>query len=336
MALIAVTRTLPGPAQADLEAAGHEVRVHTGTRPPSPEALRALARDADALLCTLADRIDGPLLAASPKLRAIATYAVGTDNIDLAAAAGRGIAVGNTPDVLTDATADLALALLLSAARQLPAAEAQVRGGDWVSWQPTGFLGLELRGARLCVVGAGRIGRAVGERAAAFGMVVTLLGRDADLHAALAEADVVSIHAPLTSATRGLIDAAALAAMPPGGILVNTARGEIVDQSALAAALHSGHLAAAALDVTTPEPLPVDDALLRAPNLIVVPHRIGHHPSARGHGRSSGPQRAGGARRPPHAVAGRRAFAYGLTITLMASRSSIDWYPAGTSARATV
>ncbi len=272
MARVFVTRELPGDAVGRLIAAGHEVTVHPGEMPPTREQLATGLAGADGLLSMLTDRIDAELLDGAPSLRAIANYAVGSDNIDLCAAQARGIAVGVTPDVLTDATADLMMALLLSAARRLPQAAADVRGGAWRTWEPAGWLGLELRGARLALIGHGRIGRAVGERAAAFGMEVEPVGRGDDLHAALGRADVVSLHAPLTDKTRHLIDAAALDAIKPGAILVNTARGGLVDQEALARALRTGRLAAAALDVTDPEPLPADDPLLAAPNLLVVPH----------------------------------------------------------------
>ncbi|MBJ7472362.1 MAG: D-glycerate dehydrogenase [Solirubrobacteraceae bacterium] len=272
MAKVVVTRQLPAGPLDLLTDAGHEVLVRESTQPPSSTELQALVADADGLLCTLTERIDGALLNAAPRLRAIAVFAVGTDNVDLEATGARGIPVGNTPDVLTDATADLAMALLLATARRLPEAAANVTTGEWTTWEPLGFLGLELRGARLCVVGAGRIGRATGERAAAFGMQVDYVGRGDDLHAALARADVVSLHAPLTDQTHHLIDAAALAATKRGAILVNTSRGGLVDQVALAEALRSGHLAAAGLDVTDPEPLPATDPLLTAPNLLVLPH----------------------------------------------------------------
>lgn len=272
MARIIVTRPLAGTAIEQLTAAGHDVHVHDGSKPADAAELRALVADADGLLCMLTDRIDAALLDAAPALRAVAVYAVGTDNVDFPAAAARGVAIGNTPDVLTDATADLAMALLLAAARHLPAAEASVRSGAWASWEPQGFLGLELSGARLCVFGAGRIGRATATRAAAFGMELEFVGRHDDLHAALGRADAVTLHAPLTEQTRGVIDATALAAIKPGAILVNTARGQLVDQTALAEALRSGRLASAALDVTDPEPLPADHPLLAAPNLIVLPH----------------------------------------------------------------
>lgn len=271
MSKILVTRRLPFPALERL-ASVHDVETWPGELPPAPEELRALAADADGLLCLLTDRVGQELLDAAPRLRAVAVYAVGTDNVDHAAARARGIAVGNTPDVLTEATADLAFALILAAARRLPEAAAAVRTpGGWRTWEPAGWLGLELHGATLGIVGAGRIGAAVARRAAGFGMRV-LRHRPLPLERVLAESDVVSLHVPLTGATRHLIDAGVLAAMKPGAILVNTARGGVVDQAALADALHSGHLGAAALDVTEPEPLPADHPLLAAPNLLVVPH----------------------------------------------------------------
>lgn len=272
MARVLVTRPLPFPALDRLAAAGHAVHVRDGALPPSPAELRALAADADGVLSLLTDRIDRELLDGAPGLRVVANFAVGCDNIDLTACGERGVAVGVTPDVLTEATADLAFALLLAAARRLAEGERAVRAGDWRTWEPAGWLGADVHGRTLVVVGAGRIGRAVARRAAGFDMRVITVGRAGDLHAALAEADFISLHTPLTPATRHLVGAAALAACKPGAILVNTARGGVVDQVALAGALRSGRLAAAALDVTDPEPLPPDDPLLSAPNLLVVPH----------------------------------------------------------------
>jgi len=272
MAQVFVTRRLAGTALDRLAAAGHAVTVHPGDLPPTAGELAAGVATADGLLCLLTERIDAAVIDAAPRLRAIANYAVGSDNIDVAAAATRGIAVGVTPGVLTDATADLTLALLLSAARRLPDAQRSVTDGAWTTWEPRAWLGLELRGARLAVVGFGRIGQAVAERATAFGMEVEPVRRGDDLHAALARADAVTLHCPLTPDTHHLIDAAALGAMKPTAILVNTARGGIVDQVALAAALRAGGIAAAALDVTDPEPPPPGDPLLSAPNLIVLPH----------------------------------------------------------------
>jgi glyoxylate reductase len=271
MARCVVTRRLPGPA-LDRLAAAHEVEVWPGELPPPADELHALVASAEGLLCLLTDRIDGALLNAAPRLRAIANYAVGTDNVDLEATAARGIPVGVTPDVLTDATADLTMALLLAAARRLPEAREAVLTGGWRTWDPQGFLGLELSGATLAIVGAGRIGRAVARRARAFGTGVVLVGRDDNLHAALSRADAVSLHVPLTRETHGLIDAAALAAMRPRAILVNTARGGLIDQAALLEALRTGAIGAAALDVTHPEPPAPDDPLLRAPGVLVVPH----------------------------------------------------------------
>lgn len=271
MARCLVTSALPGGALDRLRER-HEVEVWTGGLPAPRAWLMERVGEIEGLLCLLSDRIDAELIAAAPALKVISNYAVGTDNIDLTAAAARRIAVGRTPDVLTDATADLAMALLLAVGRHLPQAERAAREGRWRTWEPKGWLGLELRGAVLAVLGAGRIGRAVGERAQAFGMEVRLLGRDIDLHAELAQADVVSLHVPQTPETYHLIDEAALKAMKPSAILINTGRGGLVDQTALGAALENGWIAGAGIDVTDPEPLPPDDPLFRAPNLIVLPH----------------------------------------------------------------
>jgi glyoxylate reductase len=265
-----VTRRLPGTA-LDRLAAEHDVDVWPQRLPPSREQLIQKAADAEGLLTMLTDRIDAALLDRCPKLRAISNYAVGYDNIDLAAAHARGIQVGNTPDVLTDATADLAFALLMAAARKLPEAAAAVRAGDWLTWEPAGYLGADVHAATLGIIGFGRIGRAVARRAEGFEMTV-LHTPDTPLDELLARSDFVSLHIPLTPDTHDLIDAAALAKMRPTAILINTARGPIVDQAALRQALIDGQIAGAALDVTDPEPLPPDDPLLDAPNLIVVPH----------------------------------------------------------------
>jgi glyoxylate reductase len=264
-----ITRRLHGDAVDRLRGA-HEVVVHEGPMPPTRDELHALAAGAEGLLTLLTDTVDAALLDAAPRLRVVSNYAVGTDNVDLAACRARGIPVGRTPDVLTDATADLALALILAAARNLPEAARAVKDGEWRTFEATRWLGMELRGQTLLVVGAGRIGRAVAQRAEAFGMRVILAGRDDP--PPFEAADVISLHCPLTPETRHLVDAAALARMKPSAILVNTARGPVVDTEALRTALHDGQIAAAALDVTDPEPLPADHPLLRAPNLLVVPH----------------------------------------------------------------
>ena len=251
-------------------AAAHDVTVWPGDLHPTPTELRDLASDAEGLLTLLTDTVDADLLDACPRLRVVSNYAVGTDNVDLDACRARGIAVGRTPDVLTAATADLTLALILAAARRLPEAQAAVTNGEWRTWEPARWLGLELEGATLLIVGPGRIGKAVARRAEAFGMRVVEAGRDDPLP--LEEADVVSLHCPLTPQTRHLIDATALARMKPTALLVNTARGPIVDTAALQAALEQRTIAGAALDVTDPEPLPAGHPLLKAPNLLVLPH----------------------------------------------------------------
>jgi glyoxylate reductase len=269
-----VTRRLPGPALGRLGAA-HEVEVWPGELPPSHAELLEHVRPAEGLLSMLTDRVDAELIAAAPKLRAISNYAVGYDNVEIAAAAARGIPVGNTPDVLTDATADLTFALLMAAARKLVDAAAAVPAGEWRTWEPGRYLGADVYGATLGIVGFGRIGQAVAERARGFAMRALHTTRSSgaeELGQLLEQSDFVSLHSPLTPATHHLIDAEALGRMKPTAILINTARGEIVDQEALAQALAAGEIAGAALDVTYPEPLPADDPLLRAPNLIVTPH----------------------------------------------------------------
>jgi glyoxylate reductase len=273
MARVFVTRALPFPALDRLRAA-HEVDEWPGDLPPAPDELRAGVREAEGLLSLVTDRVDAPLLEGAPRLRAIANMAVGTDNIDVEAAAARGIPVGNTPDVLTDATADLAFALLLALARRIVPGAELVRSGAWRTWEPAGDLGADLAGAVLGIVGWGRIGQAVARRAEGFGLEVVHSSRSSGvpLDELLERADFVSLHTPLTPETRHLIDARALARMKRSALLVNTARGGVVDQDALREALMAGTIAGAALDVTEPEPLPADHPLLEAPNLLVVPH----------------------------------------------------------------
>ena len=270
MARVFVTRRLPGEALGRL-GAEHELDVWPERLPPPPDVLRERARRAHGLLCLLTDRIDADLIGACPDLRVISNYAVGSDNVDVAAAAARGIPVGITPDVLTEATADLAFACLLATARRLPEAMAAVRSGAWLTWEPDWLLGHDIHGATLGIVGYGRIGQAVARRAAGFDMEV-LHTPATPLEELLSRADAVTLHVPLTTETRHLIDADALARMKPTAVLVNTARGAIVDQDALAKALHEGGIAGAALDVTDPEPLPPDHRLLDAPNVLVLPH----------------------------------------------------------------
>ncbi len=237
-----------------------------------------------AIVPLLSRRIGPAELAGLPRLRIVANCAVGLDNVDLAACAARGVVVTNTPDVLTDATADLTLALVLAAARRLKEGADLIDRGAWTGWDPRLLLGLELSGATLGIVGAGRIGRAVGLRARAFGMRLCYAARAPKptfeletgalflpLDALLARSDIVTLHVPSAPETRCLVDARALARMKPGAILINTARGDVVDEAALVDALTSGHLAAVGLDVFADEPQ-VPEALVRHPRAIVLPH----------------------------------------------------------------
>ncbi len=281
--VVLVPRALPSGWLDSLE--GCELVVGDADTPGFDDHVAARLPDAEGILCLLTETIDAALLERAPKLRVVSNMAVGVDNVDVAACTARGIAVGNTPGVLTDATADLTMALLLSAARRLPEAAADVRAGRWSTWSPTGWLGADLSDAQLGLVGLGKIGTAVARRAAGFGMRIVYhsrtprpdleseLGlRRQPLPRLLSTSDFVSVHVPLTEATTHLVDADALAAMKPTAILINTARGPIVDPVALREALQAGTIGGAALDVTSPEPLPADDPLLTAPNLLVLPH----------------------------------------------------------------
>jgi len=222
----------------------------------------------------LNDRIDAELIAAAEPLRAISNYAVGVDNVDVAAATGRGIPVGHTPGVLTETTADLAVALMLGSARRLLEGDASVRRGDWLTWEPRRLLGRDLHDATVGIVGMGRIGHAVAKRVEGFGCRVlhTSSAGGVPLPQLLASSDFVTLHCPLTPDTRGLIGDEALALMKPTAYLINTARGPIVDTPALVRALHAGAIAGAALDVTEPEPLPAGHVLAAVPNTLLLPH----------------------------------------------------------------
>ena len=281
-----VTRRIP---EAGLRLLGPaaEVDLWEGALPPPRDELLRRVAGIDGLLALLTDRVDDELLdAAGPNLRVVSNMAVGTDNVNVAACTVRGVAVGNTPGVLTESTADLAFALLMAVARRLPEGEALVRNDAWRTWDPLLLLGRDISGATLGIVGFGRIGQAVAVRARGFGMRILYHQRhraDPEVEAStgatfaggdelLAEADFVSLHVSLSASTRHLIDAVALARMKPGAILVNTSRGPVVDQVALAQALLSGHLAGAGLDVTDPEPMRADDPLLAIPSCLVVPH----------------------------------------------------------------
>jgi glyoxylate reductase len=279
MARCVVTRKLPFPALERLRAE-HEVEFWRGALPPSRAELRDLVAGpdgAEGIISLVTDAIDAALIDACPKLRAIANFAVGTDNIDVAHAAGKGIAVGNTPGALTETTADLAFALILAVSRQIVESANSVRKGEWWTWEPAGWLGSDVHGSTLGIVGPGAIGEAVARRGEGFGMRILRSGREPgpgriELDEVLSESDIVSLHCPLTDETRGLIDSAALMAMKQSAILINTARGEVVDSEALRRGLEAGWIAGAGLDVTDPEPLPGFHPLLGAPNLTVVPH----------------------------------------------------------------
>ena len=273
MARVFVTRRLPGTALERL-GAEHEVEVWPERTPPGREDLLARIEELEGLLSLLTDPVDAELIAAAPVLRAISNYAVGTDNVDLEAASARGIPVGNTPDVLTESTADLAVALMLGASRRLVEGDAYVRRGEWRTWEPELLLGHDLHGSTVGIVGLGRIGRAVHRRLEGFGceLLFTDEGSGVPLEELLERSDFVTIHCPLTPDTRGLIGEEALGRMKETAYLVNAARGPIVDTDALADALKAGEIAGAALDVTDPEPLPVDHPLLDAPGLVVLPH----------------------------------------------------------------
>lgn len=283
---IFVSRELPGAALDRLRRV-HDVTLWSSSLPPTHAELLEQVADCDGLLTLLSDRVDEAVMRATgPRLKVISNYAVGYNNIDLAAARKRGIRVGNTPDVLTDATADLAVTLLLAAARRVKEASDAVRSGAWQTWEPAGLLGQELSGRTLGVIGMGRIGTALARRlvggwnmnlfytsrSAQPDVDTSLRGQRVELDELLRQSDFVSIHVALCDDTRQLIDAAALKKMKPSAVLINTARGEIVDQDALVEALREHVIFAAGLDVTSPEPLSPSHPLVTLPNAIILPH----------------------------------------------------------------
>lgn len=283
---IFVTRRIPQQGidlilnQSDLE-----VDVWSGDLPPDRETLLNKIQGIDGLYCLLTEKIDGELLdAAGSQLKVVSQMAVGYDNIDVPACTERGIPVGHTPGVLTEATADLTLVLLLGTARRLiPAAEA-VKAGQWQTWEPLGFIGPDVYGSTVGIIGLGRIGLAVAKRLHGFDVRLLYHNRQpkpeaavigaelVDLDTLLAESDFVTLHCPLNSDTKHLINAERLNQMKPTATLINTARGGVVDQAALVDALREGVIAYAGLDVTTPEPLPADNPLLDLSNALVLPH----------------------------------------------------------------
>jgi lactate dehydrogenase-like 2-hydroxyacid dehydrogenase len=284
---VVVTRRLPGPVEDEL-ARDFDARLNTQDTPLGPDGLRAALRSADALLCTVTDKLSAEVLAAEPRrAKLLANFGVGFNHIDIEAAKARGLAVSNTPDVLTDATADTALTLLLMVARRAGEGERHVRAGQWTGWRPTHMLGTQVTGKTLGLVGMGRIARAVAQRAHhGFGMkvifhdpypptpdVAAALGAEprATLEQVLSEADFVSLHCPATPETHHLMNRERLALLRPDAFLVNTARGDVVDESALVEALAAGRLAGAALDVYEKEPQ-VTSALLAMENVVLLPH----------------------------------------------------------------
>ncbi len=279
-----ITRMLPQKA-LDMILPECDAEVWQDELPPPRDLLLNKVRDLDGLLSLLTDQIDAPLMDCAPKLKVVSNCAVGFDNIDVPAATQRGIAVGNTPGVLTETTADFAFALLMSAARRVVEGDRYTRAGKWKTWGLTVLLGQDIFGATLGLVGLGRIGAAMAKRARGFEMRVLYydpyrrqdleqeLGITyAELDTVVREADFVSVHTPLTNATRHLVNAELLRKMKKTAFLVNTARGPIVDQAALYVALRDGVIAGAALDVTEVEPIPLDDPLLTLENCIIAPH----------------------------------------------------------------
>jgi glyoxylate reductase len=277
MARVLVTRQLPPGGLDPLE--GHELVQREGDQPLTHQELVDAAAGVDAIVCLLTDRVDAGVIAAGRNLKAIGNVAVGYDNVDVAAAERAGVAVCNTPGVLDETTADVAFGLILAASRLFGEAERDLRAGRWTAWNINQYLGYDVHGATLGLVGYGRIGQAVGRRAAGFGMRVLhhtrhptgQPGHLASLDELLASADVVSLHVPLSEHTRHLIGRRELELMKPSAVLVNTARGPVVDSEALAEALESGTIFAAGLDVYEDEPH-VPPKLLAAPRTVLLPH----------------------------------------------------------------
>lgn len=279
-----VARRLPGSAVEELSRSV-EVELWREELPPPHEMLLEQARNSDGLMTLVTDRIDGPLLDQAPRLRVVSNVAVGFDNIDVPAATAHGVIITNTPGVLTETTADFAFALLMAAARRVVEGDRFTREGRWKTWDPGLLLGTDIYGSTLGIVGLGQIGVQVARRATGFGM--TLLYHDVrrneeaerqyglqyvPLDQLLARSDFVSLHVLLSEQTRHLINRESLARMKRGAILINAARGPVVDSTALYEALRDGQLAAAALDVTEVEPISATDPLLTLPNVIVTPH----------------------------------------------------------------
>lgn len=285
-ARVIVTRHLMPGVEARMREL-FDVVLNEDDAPMNREQLIRAMQDCDVLVPTVTDRVDAAMIAeAGERLGLIASFGAGTEHIDLAAAAARRIIVTNTPGVFTDDTADLTMAGIIGVPRRIREGTALVRRGEWTGWAPSGLLGRKLAGKVLGIIGMGRIGQAVAHRARAFGLEIAYYNRKAlpealermlgaryvaDVDALMAEADILTLHCPLSDETRHLVDARRIALMKPGSSIVNTARGELIDQEALIAALQSGHLAGAGLDVYPDEPK-VDPRLIAHPNVMTLPH----------------------------------------------------------------
>jgi glyoxylate reductase len=278
-----ITRIIPEPGLS-LVTDFCEADIWSEELPPTRDVILERVVGMDGLLCLLTDVIDAAVMdAAGAQLKVISNHAVGYDNINVFDANARGIPVGNTPGILTDATADMAFALLMAAARRVVEGDHFVHSGRWKTWGPSFMLGADFAGATFGIIGFGRIGRAVARRAVGFGLKIIYFDPEpfpepginatpVDLNTLLRESDFISVHTPLNEETHHLINAVSLAKMKPTAILVNTSRGPVVDQQALYEALKSRRIFAAALDVTDPEPLPEDSPLLELGNIIITPH----------------------------------------------------------------
>ncbi len=282
--LVAVTREIP-QAGLDILAGECELRVWPNELPPTPQELAGFLDGADGALTLLDDRIDGVVLDAHPQLRIVSNYAVGYDNIDVPAATERKVAVCNTPGVLTETTAEFAFALLMATSRRIVEAAAYIESGQWKTWGPQVLLGQNVYGATIGIIGFGRIGQAMARMAQGFNMRILVLDKTSNLEAAmavgaeivpwetlLADSDYVSLHVALNDETYQMIAAEEFALMKPTAILINAARGRVVDTDALYEALTTGQILAAGLDVTDPEPLPVEHPLVGLPNCVIAPH----------------------------------------------------------------
>lgn len=285
MAHVFVTREIPGRALDMLRDAGHDVAVWPGELPPPPAELHAALTTSAAAMTMVTDQVTSQVMDEAGQLRILANMAVGYDNLNPSEAEQRGIWVSNTPGVLADTTADFAWSIMLAAARNVALSDRETRDGAWKTWSPTGYLGVDIHGATLGIIGLGEIGEAFARRASGFGMRVLYASRTrkpdlesahgyeyVELNELLETADYVSLHVPLTGETRKMLGASEFARMKQSAILVNSARGGVIDQDALVDALHQGRPGGAALDVTDPEPLPADHPLFGFPQVVITPH----------------------------------------------------------------